>query len=279
MSPRFGTVTGGTSVTFTGNNFSTDTSKYQIVIDGRNCSITAATSTSVTCTTDHRPGLIKPSLEIYIQDVGLVSNQQKLFRYVSMWSDDTTWGGEFAPMYLESVYVPEGLNLYVDVDATPELNLVLVEGALIFAPEADATHERYFDANYIYLRHAYMEVGTEEFPYTSQLTITMHGNLSSPYLPIFGNKCIACDACTLDMHGVARDKTWTVLDSTVEPGATQITLSESVDWVAGEQIAIAATSYNGREGEKRTIKSIDKTTDPNKPVITLEQALEFKHFA
>lgn len=66
MNPRFGTVTGGTSVTFTGTNFSTDTAKYQIVIDGRNCTITAASSTSVTCTTDHRPGLISPSLEIYI---------------------------------------------------------------------------------------------------------------------------------------------------------------------------------------------------------------------
>jgi hypothetical protein len=37
---------------------------------------------------------------------GLVANNQKLFRYVSMWSDDTTWGGEFAPMYMETVYVP-----------------------------------------------------------------------------------------------------------------------------------------------------------------------------
>ena len=44
-----------------------------------------------------------------------------------------------------------------------------------------------------------------------------------------------------------------MLDSTVEPGATQLTLSESVDWEAGEQIAIAATGYDGREGEKRTI--------------------------
>lgn len=64
----------------------------------------------------------------------------------------------------------------------------------------------------------------------------------------------------------------------MEPGATQITLSEQVDWVAGEEIAIAATSYNGREGEKRRIKSIDKSV-PDQPVITLDEPLEFKHFA
>ena len=51
-----------------------------------------------------------------------------------------------------------------------------------------------------------------------------------------------------------------------------------MDWVAGEQIGIASTSYNGREGEKRTILAIDRT-DPSKPVITLDEALEFKHFA
>jgi len=66
MNPRFGTVTGGTSVTFTGTNFSDDQRKYRIIIDKRNCTVTAASRTSVTCTTDHRPGLISPSLEIYI---------------------------------------------------------------------------------------------------------------------------------------------------------------------------------------------------------------------
>ena len=202
VNPRYGTVTGGTSVTFTGANFVTDTTLYSILIDKRTCTVTAATTTSVTCTTADRPGLISPSLEIYIDGMGLVSNQQKLFRYVSMWSDDTTWGGEFAPLEGESIHVPEGLNLYVDVDSTPELNLVMVEGSLIFAPDSNPDHERFFDARYIFLNNAYMEVGTEEFPYTSQLTITMHGNISSPYLPIFGNKCIAVKHSTLDMHGV-----------------------------------------------------------------------------
>lgn len=90
-----------------------------------------------------------------------------LFRYVSAWSSDTTWGGEFAPMYGESIYIPTGLNLLVDVDKTDELNLIMVEGTLIFAPDAVATHKRTFDARYIFLNGGEMEVGTEEFPYTS----------------------------------------------------------------------------------------------------------------
>ena len=63
ISPRFGSVTGNTPVTFTGSNFPTDASLYTILIDNRVCTVTAATSTSVTCTTANRPGLFpNPSL-------------------------------------------------------------------------------------------------------------------------------------------------------------------------------------------------------------------------
>ena len=153
-----------------------------------------------------------------------------MFRYVSLWSSDTTWGGEFAPMEGESVYVPLGLNLYVDIDRSPILNAVIVEGSIIFAPETDPNHERFFDAKYIFVSGGLMEVGTEEFPYTSKITITMHGLLSDPYLPIYGNKVIGVRYGTLDMHGVVRDKTWTVLDQTVEAGSSVIHLQEAVDW-------------------------------------------------
>ena len=56
-----------------------------------------------------------------------------------------------------------------------------------------------------------MEVGTEKYPYTSKLTITMHGQLSDPYIPIYGNKCIGLRYATLEMHGPVRQPTWTVL--------------------------------------------------------------------
>lgn len=213
---------------------SSDTSKYTIIIDGIVCEATSATSTSVTCTTGKRPGLIPTSLYIFIDGQGLVSNRGLVFTYVNMWSQDTTWGGEFMPMEMESVYIPEGLNLYVDVDKTPMLNALIVEGSLIFGPDADPNHERFFDAHYIFVNKGLMEVGTEEFPYTSKITITMHSSVEDPYIPIYGNKVIGVRYGTLDMHGPKRDVVWTKLGDTVEIGATVITLIEEVDWVAGE---------------------------------------------
>jgi hypothetical protein len=72
--PRFGTVKGGTSVTFSGAGFSSNTLDYTIMIDGVECAVTAATTTSVTCTTAKRPGLPAPSLTIFIKDKGYISN-------------------------------------------------------------------------------------------------------------------------------------------------------------------------------------------------------------
>ncbi len=76
------------------------------------------------------------------------------------------------------------------------MSFVLVEGALIFAPHLDPNHQRNFDAGYIFIKGGYMEVGTEEHPYTSKLTITMHGDVTTPAIPTFGNKNIAV------MHGM-----------------------------------------------------------------------------
>jgi len=276
--PRYGRVEGGTSVTFTGLNFVTDTSAYSIVIDRVVCAVTAATTTSVTCTTGSRPGLRKSSLVMTIAGRGQVSLQGNTFTYVNAWSSDVTWGGEFAPLEGESVYVPEGLNLLVDVDSTPVLNAVIVEGSIIFAPEVDPNHERTFDAAYIFVRYGKFECGTEEYPYTSKITITMHGKISDPYIPIYGNKVLALRHGTLDMHGPVRNPVWTQLETTAEKNSLEITLQRAVDWQVGEEIAIASTSFESREAEKRSIVAIDRT-DPEKPKLTLNKKLVYKHYA
>jgi hypothetical protein len=60
----------------------------------------------------------------------------------------------------ESVHIPKGLNLLVDVDKTPKLNALLVEGSLLFMPDSNPDHLRTFDAFYVFINGGYMEVGT-----------------------------------------------------------------------------------------------------------------------
>lgn len=103
----------------------------------------------------------------------------------------------------------------------------------------------------------------------------MHSSVDDPYIPIYGNKVIGVRYGTLDMHGPVRTPTWTKLETTVLPNATVITVQEPVDWVVGEQIAIASTEFDGREGEQRTIIAVSA----DKKTLTLDQPLTHKHFA
>jgi hypothetical protein len=162
-------------------------------------------------------------LSIEIAGKGMVSTDEIVFTYVFKWSEGAdTWGGEMEPMDGETVYIPKGLNLLVDIDRSPLLNAVFVEGALLFQPDTDPNHQRTFDAHYIFVTGGRMELGTEEFPYTSKLTITMHSKIDDPYLPIYGNKVIGLRFGTLDMHGVAKTPSWSEMEATVEKGATAI---------------------------------------------------------
>lgn len=208
-------------MTFEGENFSSDTTSYSILIDNRACRVSYANSTHVQCITGKRPGLYAtPTLELTIAGYGNVATQGLIFRYVNYWSEPLTWGGEFAPLEGDMVYIPKGLNLLVDVDSTPVLSAVVVEGSLIFPSNANPNHLRTFDAHYVMVRGGTFEAGTEDYPYTSRLQITMHSNRSSPELPIFGNKVIAMYNGVLDIHGVPRNPTWTELDVTAEIGST-----------------------------------------------------------
>jgi hypothetical protein len=205
----------------------------------------------------------------YISGKGNVATQGLLYRYVNLWSLEDTWGGEFLPTTGDSVWVPSGMHLLVDVDSTPVLDLVLVEGSLIFPPDdSDSTSLRTFDATYIFVHEGYLEVGTEDFPYTSKLIITMHGDKYTPEIPIYGSKVIAVRNGILEMHGVPRTPTWTELETTTVIGASTITFNTAVDWAAGEEIVIASTGYDHYEAEVFTILSVDRS-NVNYPVITL----------
>lgn len=111
----------------TGSGFDSDIKKYTVTIDNRNCIVTSATATQVKCTTASRPGLFaNPTFEINIAGKGRVATQGNVFRYVNYWSDTVTWGGEFAPIKGDLVYIPKGLSLLVDVNETPILSAVVV---------------------------------------------------------------------------------------------------------------------------------------------------------
>ena len=121
-----------------------------------------------------------------------------------------------------------------------------------------------------------MEIGTEAHPYKSKLTITMYGEKYDPPMPIFGKKSIGVSFGVLDIHGVHKTS-WTELDSTVEPDATQLTVVEEVDWEAGDHIMITSTDYDQFHTEFANI--VSNTISGGKSILTLDTAFKYRHYA
>jgi len=130
----------------------------------------------------------------------------------------------------------------------PKLNAVIVEGALIFDCSTTAS-ELHFEAHYIFVRNGRFQIGTEEEPCERKVRITMHGEKDDAQLPDYGNKVIALREGIMDIHGIEKEYTWTVLDTTANAGDTSFTVQGLVDWEEGDIIVVASTSHDHYESE------------------------------
>jgi hypothetical protein len=88
-----------------------------------------------------------------------------------------------------------------------------------------------------------------------------------------GNKVLGCHECTLDIHGKQPSHHYTLLSSTADAGATQITVDDTVNWQVGDLIVIASGDYAHLQSERRIIKTISGKT------ITFDEPLVHRHYS
>lgn len=129
-----GDVFGNYDITISGTSLDVGTPK--IMIDGVECVVGATGATSITCTVGSRLNL-PDNNEFTVTLGGRNALIREKFEYVLRWSDIRTWGTDMPPEEGDLVYVPKGMTLFVD-QSTPKLEGIIVEeGKLIFADEAD----------------------------------------------------------------------------------------------------------------------------------------------
>ena len=267
ITPSLGTTVGGTQIRIEGSGFNTTDS--MVYIDDIECKVLARSPNTIQCITGARPTFTESKFEVRSQEFGDANTDGNLFLYIDRWSDSNTWGGEAPPREGDSVYVPKGQILLVDV-SPPPLYSVIVEGVIMWEDEKDMT----FDAWFIMVREGQLKIGSPEKPHMHNLTVTLYGDRESKMLPGFGNKAIMIHNGQIDIHGKPLDTTWTELELAAVPGDKTITLVKDVpDWKVGDQIIIAPTGQDMDEVEERTITSI------NGKVIGFDEGLEFYHFA
>jgi hypothetical protein len=318
MDPNNGTIRGGTTVTLTGDKlckinsnsgqcFSSNVADLSVKFNGYPCAVQTYDNDGqgITCITSERTALSTPSIEVDIAGIGLaVVNPPLRWRYLDRWSELRTWGGDGYPIVGDAVIVPVGQALMVDQD-TPALLLVVVEGELVFEDAKDLT----MTAQYIWVKGGTFEIGTESMPFMHRLTITLTGEkYDAIRLPVIGAKCLAVSnehftvrefgdfanepgrIGTLDIHGAPRRKVWTRLAETAEAGSTEIVLQDRVDFKAGEEIMLVATSTphkhmsgNGLHGAPPTDfedeRAIVAGLGTDRKTVTLTAPLKYTHIS
>ncbi|XP_041373046.1 fibrocystin-L-like isoform X2 [Gigantopelta aegis] len=190
-----------------------------------------------------------------------------------LWSSAATWsnrtGGK--PVDGDDVTIPVDKWIVVD-EALPKMGKLIIEGGLEFK---NGPSEQYLlSATYIYIT-GHLVIGWPHEPYTGKASIVLRGSHTTPQYvvddgPVLGSKFMAVFG-GLDLHGKDVGVVWTRLATTALPGSRQITLADSVNWEAGDEIVITTTSYNAWHTETFSITGISGKT------LTLNETLKYKH--
>jgi hypothetical protein len=58
------------------------------------------------------------------------------------------------------------------------------------------------------------------------------------------------------LHGQPKLPTWTLLNATADQGDTSITINGPINWVAGDRIAIASSSFYATDVDESTVLNV-----------------------
>ena len=184
VSPLLGGTAGGTIITITGSHFfpqgvsngeELTEEDLVVTIDGAVCvwygRTVIPTETDLECRTSEHRTTLRAEVKVFVRTRGFAlpdsTSPSLLFEYIDLWSSPFTWGGEGLPREGDSVVIQEGQTVFLDTD-TPVLNLVLVEGALVFEDKQDL----HLQAKYIFINTGRLQVGTQATPtYSTTLTV------------------------------------------------------------------------------------------------------------
>jgi len=193
------------------------------------------------------------------------------FRY---WSDVKNWPNETLPVAGDDVHIISGWKMILDIEETPILNFVRVNGILIF----DETKDIHLRAKHIFVRAGEMHIGNETHPYEKNAQITLHGEKNAATIVYdnaieAGNKLIA-NVNVINMYGKPRTTKMARLHQEANMNDKEIKVETGLDLKAGDMIALITTSLKFDANENHVISAYNNETG----VITLVDKVKYNHY-
>jgi hypothetical protein len=197
-----------------------------------------------------------------------------------LWNSTAIWPGGTLPTANDDVVVPAGVTL--TMVGTCVAKSIMVSGTLNGVNWQDSGAWINLETESIMINSGgKMEIGTEAQPYYAKekCVITLKGNGSSTSNSQDQYKSImVMSGGTLELHGKKRTS-WTNVAATANAGATQITLTQPVDWEVGDMIALTSTelAVESQKSWEKVDESEIVAISSDKKTLTLKAGLKHKH--
>lgn len=196
---------------------------------------------------------------------------------VVLWSDPDSWDSGAVPVEGDEVEIPPGVNMAFDIEESPLLKSLTINGRLTFLNDPETPADRTLHSYWVYIRQGELIIGTEEEPYNGEAEIKLYGAVDEETLAFSmlvegGNKVLAIVG-TAKLYGQPRNQ-MSRLKETVYTSDTEILVDVGLDWTGGDRIALMPTTIHPMHVDYRTID----TYDPLTGIVTLTEALDYYHW-
>ena len=193
---------------------------------------------------------------------------------VRYWSNADSWPKKVLPKEGEDVTIESGWNMIYDLEVSPLLNMLQINGQLTFKQDAPQLHLR---AKYIFVRAGKLVIGSPDSPFPGEALITLSGEKANQHMVYTnaieaGNKILAVTG-SVEMYGAKRSQ-FSRLTKPAQKGDRTLQVATGLDWKDGDKLGIFPTTLKYFEQDYAVVSAYDANTG----VVTLDRPLDFYHY-
>ena len=270
-----------------GTNLDNPLSDIYIQLNGINCIPIETTSTQTKCKVAAISGLGSNPLPVeYIvlnKGRAVIENTvSNILQIGHKWSSRATWGLAPLPAAGDTIYIPKGQTLFFDIDNSPILDNIIIEGSLVFldADSRETGKDINIHSKRILIQRGNLIIGRETQPYiNNKLTITLHGKHGDRLLPIFGTKFLGNYEGNLQIHGRAKSPCWTYLSESAYRYQNEIkVVGPLTNWEIGDEVIIAPSAHRSyKSGYEFRVILLITGAEASEVTLTLSIPLKYSH--
>lgn len=203
--------------------------------------------------------------------------EEEISDVVVLWSDPLSWPDEKVPVDGDMAEVTPGTNMLFDIDESPMLKQLTINGRLSFDNDAENPRNQTIHTKILYVRQGELLIGSEEEPYNGNAEIRLYGEPEDETIAYHvgvetGNKVLAVVGL-VKMYGQKRDQMSRLRESVFKADQSAF-VSSGLDWQAGDQVALLPTATQMDHTDYMIIETYDSKTGE----IIFTEPLYYYHF-